>query len=292
VGREVQRYSATGVLLETITTIPDYDSGDEYGAFCRLTPDESGVWVGFTVAGNADDRIYSAPLSGGAPTHEATLPGNYDLEWIDLDGEYRALVSGSDWTANNAVWLLDAAGGNHVKVAEVGGYGSGIAVGVNSDLYAMNQTTTMLYRFDAMDVTTAALGQSAALVADNAIASVNTVFAGSDLIVDGAGTVFFNANDPSWSGACLVGMLYFDAFDVLAFDNVALGSGAWGNWTTQLAFGGGSGGVLADEGRIYVADYYASGGVTVLETPEPAGMTLGLLAMLCVAATRRTKKGH
>jgi len=281
-GTELKLYSPGGVFERTIATVTGYSG---WGAFCRLSPDESSVWFGFTVSGNTDDRIYSVPFSGGAATHEATLPGNYDLEFTRLGDEYKPFVAGTNsttWGDPHSVWLLDTSGADsHVKVAEIGGYSTGIAFDSLGDLYAMSQTALKLYRFGSADVQTAA-GGGAHLVPDNAEFSTSTQFAGADITVDGADHVFFNANDPNGSGASVVAVLQPGYAGTLKYDNVAVGCAASGNWSTQIAFGAGTGDVLLGNGAVFVADYWSSGGVTRLAVPEPASVVLlsvGLAAL-------------
>lgn len=292
-GRDINLYSSSGVFERSIATVPDYngEASAEYGAFCRLSPDEGRVWVGLTVAGNTDDRIYSVPFAGGAVTHEATLPGNYDLEWYQVGGAWKPFVSGGTWSGANSVWLLDTSGGAHTKVAETGGYGTGIAFDNEGRLYAANQTTLKLYRFGAADVQAAAQGLATFLVVDNAGFMTDTLFAVSDITVDGADHVFFNGNDPNWSGASLVAMLRPDYVGTYRYDNIALGSGLSGNWSLQMAFGGDAGDVLLGQGAVYVADYYSTGGVTVFHVPEPASVVLlsGGLAVLGACFRRRIR---
>ena len=292
-GRDIQLYSATGVFERTIATVPDYNGDDaEYGSFCRLTPDESAVWVGFTVGGNTNDRVYSAPFAGGAATHEATFTGNYDLEFMPDLGGYVPVVSGTNSTtfgAPNSVWLLDTAADAHVKIAGLGGYASGIAFDSAGNLYAADSSLLKLYRFAADDVQSAAAG-GASLVGDDAEFSTDMHFACSDVTVDGGDHVFFNANDPSYSGASIVSMLQPGYADDTKYDNVAVGSGASGNWSTQIAFGGGTGDVLAREGSVYVGDYWSSGGVTQLEVPEPATVALVSTGLLMTGGVLRRRR--
>ena len=294
-GRKIELYSSSGVWERTVATVPDWngENSPEWGAFCRLSPDESAVWVGLTVMGNNDDRIYSAPFAGGAATHQATLYANYDLEFRMVGGDWKPFVSGSNrsnWADPCATWLLDTSGAdNHLKVAELGGYGTGIAFDSVGSLYAMNQTTRKLYRFAAADVQNVIDGVTEPLVGDNADFSTDMHFAGSDMTTDGADHVFFNSNDPTWSGASLVSMLQTGYAGAYQYDNIATGCGSFGNWSTQLAFGGGTGDVLLEGGSVYAADYWSAGGVTELAVPEPASIALVSAGLVLLGSVFRRR---
>ncbi|HUV38914.1 MAG TPA: PEP-CTERM sorting domain-containing protein [Planctomycetota bacterium] len=292
VGRDIKLYSAAGVFEQILATVPDYNGASlEYGSFCRLTPDGTDVWVGFTVGGNSDDRIYSVPFAGGSATHEATFTGNYDLEFAQVGGNWKPFVSGTHSTtfgAPNSVWLLDTAADNHVKIADLGGYASGIAFDSAGNLYAIDSGLLKLYRFGSARVQSAATG-GPSLVGDNAEFATDMHFAGSDITVDGVDHVFFNSNDPSYSGASIVSMLQPGYAGSYKYDNIAEGIGGYGNWSTQIAFGGGTGDVLLVGGGIYVADFWSSGGVTLLAVPEPATVALLSSGLFTLGALMRRR---
>jgi len=295
-GRNINLYSAAGTYERTIATVPDYngDNAPEYGSFCRLTPDESTVWTGFTVNGNTDDRIYSVPFAGGSATHEATFTGNYDLEFAQVGGNWKPFVSGTNSTtfgAPNSVWLLDTAADNHVKIAGLGGYASGLAFDSSGNLYAADSSLKKLYRFGTARVQSAATG-GASLVGDNADFSSDMHFAAADITVDGVDHVFFNSNDPSYSGASIVSMLQPAAAGAYKYDNIAVGTGSFGNWSTQLAFGGGTGDATLGGGSVFVGDFWSSGGVTELAVPEPGTVVLlssGIFTLGAMLRRRMTK---
>ncbi len=287
-GLSVSLLAADGSFERTIGMVPNYSGGPEYGSFARLSPDGSQVWVGFTVNLNADDRIYSLPFAGGAATHEATLAGNYDLEFAQVGGLWKPFASAAEWAAPNSVWRLNTSGGAHTKVAELGGYGSGLAFDASGNLYAMNQTAQKLYRFAASDVQLAAQGLAGFLTPDNADFATDTAFAGSDIALDGAGNVFFNANDPSYGGASVVCLLQPGYAGAYKYDNIASGAAGY-NWASQIDFGGGTGDATLKQGAVYVNDFYSGGSVTMLQVPEPATLMLALSGAAALAFLRRRR---
>jgi hypothetical protein len=287
-GLSVNLLSANGAFERTIGTVPDYDNGPEYGSFCRVSPDGSRVWVGFTVNLNADDRVYRLPFAGGSATHEATLAGNYDLEFAQVSSAWTPFASAAQWTSPNSVWRLDTSGGAHTKVVQLSGYGAGFAFDGSGDLWALDQTAQKLYRFGSADVQNAALGLTGALVPDNAGFVSGMAFAGSDVTVDGAGHVFFNANDPAYAGLSQVALVQPGYAGAYKYDNIASGIAGY-NWTTQIDFGGGIGDATLGEGGVYVGDYYGAGNVTRLYVPEPASVVLALTAAAGLGLARRRR---
>ncbi len=287
-GLSVNLLSPGGAFERTIGTIPNYDNGPEYGSFCRVSPDGSRVWVGFTVNLNADDRIYSLPFAGGAATHEATLPGNYDLEFAQVSSAWKPFASAAQWTSPNAVWMLNTSGGAHTKVVQLSGYGAGLAFDASGNLWALDQTAQKLYRFGSADVQNAALGLTGALVPDNAGFFTATAFAGADVTVDGAGHVFFNANDPAYAGLTQVALVQTGYAGPNKYDLIATGIVGY-QWTTQIDFGG-LGDATLGQGGIYVGDYYGSGNVTLLSVPEPASIVLALSAAAAFGLARRRRR--
>ncbi len=283
-GLSVNLLSSAGVFERTIGTVPTFDCASAFGAFARISPDGSQVWVGFTVSGDKNDRIYSLPFAGGSATYQATLASNYDLEFAKVGTTYQPFVSGPNSVvlgAPNAVWLLNTSGGSHAEIVSLGGYGSGLAFDAAGNLYAMNQTLLKLYRFAAADVQKVALGLAATMTVDNAAWSTSTALGGSDITVDGAGHVFFNANGSS----TIVGMLQPGYAGDYKYDNIATGITGY-NWASQIAFGG-TGDATKGQGAIYLNDWAAPGTLTALSVPEPATMLLAATAVGALAIRRR-----
>ncbi|GAG15093.1 unnamed protein product, partial [marine sediment metagenome] len=154
VGSDINLYSADGVYERTIGSVPDYSTSAEWGAFCRLSPDESEVWVGLTIGGNTDDRIYNVPFAGGTPVHQATLPGCFDLEFRQVTGVWKPFVSGLGvaGTWDNAVWLLDTVADDHTKIVDIGGYSAGIDFDSAGNLFGGHAVNKVLYKWAAADI--------------------------------------------------------------------------------------------------------------------------------------------
>jgi hypothetical protein len=285
-GLSINLYDTDGAFMRTLGRVPDYNSGDEYAAFCRISPHHDEVWVGYTVLGNTDDRVYSVSMSAqnATATHRATMPGIYDLEFAYIDDQLTAFAGGTNDTtfgSPHKVWVLDLSGDdNHVLIADIGGYGAGIALDAYGRLYATSTQGT-LYRFDMMDVYDALMG-GAALSTDNADMACDIGFGGSDVTIDVWGNVFYNGNATDYSGASLIGVLDPTTG---TWDNIATGSGSAGNWSTFLATSGYD--VLSGDGTLYVGDFYAFQTLTQISIPEPATLGLLLLGSLGLLARRR-----
>lgn len=104
-----------------------------------VAPDPSGqsLWVGFTISNNSDDRIYQVD-SSGTWTHQATLKGNFDMEFHAGSTYVSANpgASGSSGPGESSVYLFDTTGGGqHEVLAKVGGHSAGLAVDASGNVY-------------------------------------------------------------------------------------------------------------------------------------------------------------
>lgn len=103
-----------------------------------ITPDPLGdsLWVGFTVTGSTDDRIYHVDSSGNWD-HRATLAGNYDLEFSGGNAFVSANPGAacSPYEPWNKLYLLDTTGNNkHDIIADIGGYSVGLGIQSTGDI--------------------------------------------------------------------------------------------------------------------------------------------------------------
>ncbi len=184
-----------------------YDLGDAnyggttttYNSFVTFDPSGNSLWVGYTVGGNVDDRIYQVTNLGSTPTwnHIATLPSNYELAF-SKETPYISGLNSTAWGGPNAIWLLDVTGNNqHDKIADVGGFAAGMAFDTDGNLYygtnlGANDT---LVRF-----TTEQVGQGGLQLSD-AETLTRLPFPGADVEVDSADHVLFTVNeiDANWN---------------------------------------------------------------------------------------------
>ncbi|SMO35026.1 Por secretion system C-terminal sorting domain-containing protein [Saccharicrinis carchari] len=180
--------------------VPEYSG---WVSFVTADTDGTKVWLGYTTGGLTDDRIYSVDIGTGTWTHEATFPGNFDMECYN--GNY--YVSGLNtegWDGVNdvnCISLLDLSGNNdHKKLIEVGGNSTGLAIDSEGSVFnAVYSPTgeTSMYKWEGADI------KAIIDAADNSYLTLTdgtelTLIAGNgpyDCDVDAAGHLIFNSND-------------------------------------------------------------------------------------------------
>jgi hypothetical protein len=135
-----------------INKLPAPDDYKAFPTFVSMQPDGHALWIGYTVSGNTDDRIYSIDLKSGQWKPVATLAGNYDLQFR---GDH-ILVSGlnsTHWGDPNAIFLLDTTGTNlHRKIIETGGSAAGFAIDKAGNLFFATSSFSQqnrLYRWES-----------------------------------------------------------------------------------------------------------------------------------------------
>lgn len=275
-GTNVNLYAADGSFAKKLT---EFASG--YGAWVRVDPDEQNAWFGYTTSGNADDRIYSVPLSADfgqadEKVHQATLPGNYDAEFALIGGQDRLLVAGlnsTDWMDPHAIWLLNTSGSNnHDMLVELGGWSVGFAVDLGNNIVSTSALTNTMYRFDEADWLTA-VGVGALTTADGAVLA-DLAGGNSDIAVDDAGNIFFNMDGATAELAIIEFGKDYSGYGPQAYDVIAQGDGLFGNYFTNVD----AEGDLIDgltPGRGYTADFFYA---DVCYVPEP-----GMFALVAIA---------
>ena len=167
-----------------------------YNSFVKFDPSGQSVWVGYTVGGDTNDRIYQVTNLGATPTwnYVATMPSNYDLAFSGTT----PYVSGPNSTtlgAENCIWRMNPTTGQFTEVAAVGGFAAGIAFDAAGNLYygTDSYTDNKLLEFPAAQVSAA--GQA---LAQPTILS-NLPGWGSGVAVNGAGHVLFAVNGSTTS---------------------------------------------------------------------------------------------
>ncbi len=126
-----------------------------YNSFVKFDPSGQSVWVGYTVGGDTNDRIYQVTNLGATPTwnYVATMPSNYDLAFSGTT----PYVSGPNSTtlgAENCIWRMNPTTGQFTEVAAVGGFAAGIAFDAAGNLYygTDSYTDNKLLEFPAAQV--------------------------------------------------------------------------------------------------------------------------------------------
>ncbi len=171
------------------------DYTEAYYSFLTMSPDGTKIWVGFTVNGNSDDRIYCIDVESGDWTLKAKLGGNFDLDFRDD----KVLVTGlnsADWSSPNSVWLLDETGANnHKKIIEISGNSSGITLDDDKNIYNGTYSDNNLYRWNSADVSNVINNMSATALTINDATQLSSMPAGAyNCLFDDKGDLFFDCN--------------------------------------------------------------------------------------------------
>ncbi|MCK4855611.1 MAG: hypothetical protein KAT31_15135, partial [Bacteroidales bacterium] len=168
-----------------------------FPSFISLSPDGQEIWAGFTVIGNADDRIYRIDLESGEWHLEATLGSNIDLVWWNDS----ILVSGlnSSWGAPGSIFVLDTSGqDNHRKIIETGGYAAGLAVDTMGGVYygtSYDMEPNVLLRWDSSTVAGILADNGADTLRPGDADKLSDLTAGPyDTHIDAGGNLLFNMN--------------------------------------------------------------------------------------------------
>ncbi len=189
--------SLQGTLGKPAAYINEYImQGGAWAGF--VTPDPSGesFWVGFTVDGNSDDRIYEVDLQGNW-TQKATLMGNWDLEFHNGNAYVSANPGAQTFATTSKIYLLDTGpGDNHDVIADVGGYAAGLGIDSDGRIYYgtsnASQVNDKMYRFSTAQVAAAVGPDSISLAAAEVLFDIDG--APYDTDVDDADHLVFNCN--------------------------------------------------------------------------------------------------
>lgn len=282
---------ANGGVLSDFGVPPGGYADSAFISFVRRSPDGQSVWVGFTVDGNSDDRIYEVTNLDSTPTwnQRTSLAGNYDLEF-STSGEAFVSANLGGFSNPNKLFYLDAGDSfNAIEFAEVGGYSSDFAFDSSGSLvYGTNGLgANQLVSYASGDISSflSNPGGWSPLALGDAMVLSNLPFGASGLYADDFGGIFVAMSDFSafpdasgtlaqWSG--IVGSS--EHLDILATAGDSLG---------ELD---GLGQLLpnSDTGALYQSVGFGQPGLDVL-VPEPGAyaMLSGALALAFVAYRRR-----
>jgi len=140
---------------ETGEEIAKYGKPESYSAFpsfLNVSPGGEYIWAGFTVSGNTDDRIYLIDINDGTWSQVGTLPGNFDLEFLNESILVSALDT-SDTETPVSIYSLDTTGeNNHREIIELKGNSAGLAVGKEGNVYYGSTDSEAIYQWDSTAV--------------------------------------------------------------------------------------------------------------------------------------------
>lgn len=264
----------TGQMLSDLGSPTGYSG---FNSFVKFDAGSDDLLVGFTVAGNADDRIYRVdPL--GNWQQVATLTGNFDL--AQAGGEYYAVGNpgAASFSAATAIYRLDLVAGQHEVVADVGGFSAGLGMSQTGELYYVTGAGELITYTDAQ-VSTGGLSLADAMVL------AQLPGGGSDVEVDDAGNVLaaVNAFDVStfmtssnlmlWNGSQSRSLLSEDGFT---------------NWFSMLSV---EGDAASGEADLFLVDAFNAPVKRLAAVPEPATASLAAVVMVGIGlgATRRRR---
>ena len=258
----------------------NYDAG-AYNSFVTFDPAGDSVWVGFTVGGNVNDRIYQVDV-GASPAwnHVATLASNYELAFRGTV-PYVSGLNDTTFGGPNKIWRLDTTGQNaHTLVADVGGFAAGIAFDSQGNLYYATNLASdnKLVRFSAQQVTDGDKSLSDAEVLSS------LPYFGTDTEVDGGGNVLVNMNDidfswnqlgstlAMWDGTPGTGENYEEVGSI--------GEDHWYYFVRALGDLTGTGTAYLSDGGAWLQPVLGVAEIrsTMAQIPEPSSLVLSLVA--------------
>jgi hypothetical protein len=169
-----------------------------FPSFISVSPDGKELWAGFTVIGNADDRIYRVEVESGDWHLEASLGGNIDLVWWN-DSILVSGMNSTSWDAPGSIFVLDTSGQNtHRKIIETGGYAAGLAVDTLGNLYygtSYPMDPNVLLRWDSTTISSILADAGTDTLRPGDATILSDLTAGTyDSHIDAGGNLLFNLN--------------------------------------------------------------------------------------------------
>ncbi|MEE9462537.1 MAG: hypothetical protein V3V53_11940, partial [Bacteroidales bacterium] len=169
-----------------------------FPSFISLSPDGQEIWAGFTVIGNADDRIYRIDVGTGDWVLQATLGSNIDPVWWN-DSILVSGLNSTSWDAPGSIFVLDTSGqDNHRKIIETGGYAAGLAVDSLGGIYygtSYSMDPNVLLRWDSSTVAGIVAGDISDTLRPEDAGKLSDLTAGTyDSHIDAGGNLLFNLN--------------------------------------------------------------------------------------------------
>ncbi len=187
--------------LKTGAPVSKYGKPAGYSAFpsfLAVSPDGKELWAGYTVIGNADDRIYRIDLETGDWSLEASLGSNIDLVWWN-DSILVSGMNSTNWADPGSIFLLDTSGQNtHRKIIETGGYAAGLALDNLGNLYygtSYSMDPNVLLRWDSLTMAGILADQGTDTLRPGDATKLSDLYASSyDTHIDAGGNLLFNMN--------------------------------------------------------------------------------------------------
>ncbi|WDP90897.1 MAG: VPLPA-CTERM sorting domain-containing protein [Desulfobacter sp.] len=261
-----------GAVISDLGT-PDNYTG--YNSFVRLDPTGTSSWVGFTVEGNVDDRIYQVDHATGTWTQMATMAGNFDMDFSNGNA-YVSGLNSTDWSDPTSIWRLDTSGAdNHDKIVEMSGNSAGLAFDAAGNAYYASYDGGGLYRWAAADIAGAAGAGNLNYTDGTKLTDLE--LGAYDVDVDDAGNVIFNGN----GGYSFTAVWNGTEGDGTNYDYIGIGPGS--HWFSFID----SEGDVTKDGSLYQADFYNNGIAEAKPVPVPAAVWLLGTGLAALAGIRR-----
>lgn len=277
---------ANGGVLADYGAPPGGYADAAFISFVRRSPDGQSVWVGYTVGGNADDRIYEVTnLSGAAVWNQrTTLAGVYDLQFSANGSPFASANLGGFGNPNKLFFLNPGDNFSAIEFAETGGFSADLAFDVTGALiYATTGVgAEQLVRFSQGDINaflSDPLTWSPLDLVDATVLS-DLIAGGSGIFADAFGNIFISLTDYSTFNGSLV---HWNGV-VGAGDNTQLVASV----SNSLGELDGLGDLYAG-GELFQSVGFLESGLDTVMTPEPGqyAMMAGVLALGLVVWRRR-----